>query len=149
MEHAGTPGPTGPSGAGHTGPKRLRILLVEDDPDTAETTAMVLGMSGHEVRVRSDGPGALQAAQEEPPDVVLLDIGLPGMNGYEVAKRLRQQPASRRPLLIALTAYGRNTTERLSSYQAGIDLHLTKPVRADELTGFLRYYQNVLTPPNC
>jgi CheY-like chemotaxis protein len=127
-------------------PKGLRILLVEDDPDLAETTARIVSTAGHEVQLCSDGPSALRAAQEEPPDVVLLDIGLPGMDGYEVARRLRQQPPGLRPLLIALTAYGRDTEERLKSYQAGIDLHLTKPVGAEELQHFLQCYQAVVTP---
>lgn len=124
-------------------------MLVEDDPDTAEMMAVLLGLFGHEVRVCSDGPSALQAAREELPEVVLLDIGLPGISGYEVARRLRQQPTGRRPLLIALTAYGRDTAERLNSYEAGIDLHLTKPVNPDELQHFLAHYQKITGPQTC
>jgi CheY-like chemotaxis protein len=120
----------------------LYILLVEDHQDTADTTATLLRLFGHQVDIASDGPRALALAQVKQPDVVLLDIGLPGMSGYEVAKKLRSEQKSRM-LLIATTGYGHDADERLRSYEAGIDLHLTKPVGASELECFLQRFQEV------
>jgi two-component system CheB/CheR fusion protein len=109
-----------------------RILVVDDNADGLETLAMLLELSGHEVRTASDGPGALTAASEFRPDVILLDIGLPGMDGYEVAGRLRTDPALRGVRLIALTGWGQDT-DRERSRGAGFDLHLVKPVDPAEL----------------
>lgn len=120
----------------------LRILLVEDHADTAKTLAAILRLHGHEVRLASDGPSALHVAETEPLDIVLLDIGLPGMDGYQVAERLRQQGTKKRPLLIALTGYG-HKQDRLHSYQVGFDLHLTKPISGEEVQHFLEHYQKV------
>jgi CheY-like chemotaxis protein len=147
MAHTDIPGPFCPREDGNCEPEGLHILLVEDDRNVAETMAALLGLSGHAVRLSADGPSALAAARDEPPDVVLLDIGLPGIDGYEVARRLRQQPTERRPLLIAITGRGQDAEERLNSYRAGIDLHLTKPVSPDELLLYLRHYQEVTAPP--
>jgi CheY-like chemotaxis protein len=81
----------------------LRVLVVEDEADLAETTAALLAMYGHEVWTAHGGPAAFEAAKAEPPDVVLLDLGLPGaLDGYGVARRLRQQPSHRRPVIIAV-----------------------------------------------
>jgi CheY-like chemotaxis protein len=122
-------------------PKRkLRLLIVEDEADTAQTLASLLRLQGYSVTIAADGPGALQAVQAEPPDVILLDIGLPELNGYEVAKRVREQDSVKKPLLIAVTGYGQDA-QRLRSYEVGIDLHLTKPVSIEELQGFLERYQ--------
>jgi signal transduction histidine kinase len=104
-----------------------RILVVEDNVDVAETTTMLLTLSGHEVRLAKDGLQALQFAQEFVPEVVLLDIGLPLMDGYEVARRLRQMPQTAAALLIALTGYGQ-TSDRQRGRDAGFDGHLLKPV---------------------
>ncbi len=94
----------------------LRVLVVEDDPDLAAWLAGWLGRQGYQARVAPDGPTALRAADVEPPDVVLLDIGLPGaMDGFQVAERLREglAPAMRKaPLLIAVTARGDSSTKR-------------------------------------
>jgi PAS domain S-box-containing protein len=109
-----------------------RVLVVDDNTDTAESLAMLLGIWGHEVRVVHDGPTSLEAAQAEPPQVVLLDIGLPEMSGYEVAQRLRSLPGLERTLVVALTGYGQEE-DRQRSRAAGIHLHLTKPVDLDEL----------------
>jgi len=106
--------------------KPCRILVVDDNADSAESLAVVLRLRGHEVRVAHDGPAALEAALAEPPDVVLLDIGLPGMSGYDVARRLRPRNAAG-PLLIALTGYGQ-PGDRARSQEAGFDLHFVKPV---------------------
>ena len=98
--------------------------------------AMLLQESGHEVRTAHDGPTALEAALDYRPDVVLLDIGLPGLNGYEVAKRLRQQPALQNVVLVAMTGYGQET-DRQRSQEAGFDHHLVKPVDHKQLSEVL------------
>ncbi len=113
-----------------------RILVVDDNEDVAESLAMVLRLGGHEVEVAHDGPAALQAAHAYQPEVVLLDIGLPGMTGYEVAQRLRQQPPAGLALLVALTGYGQEE-DRRRSWEAGFDLHLTKPVDPADLKQLL------------
>ena len=93
----------------------LRIFIVEDHGDAGESLAVLLRVSGHEVEVAPDGPAALRAAADKPPDVVLLDLSLPGgMDGYEVARRLREQEADKLPLLIAVTGYGRHEDRRRS-----------------------------------
>jgi signal transduction histidine kinase/DNA-binding response OmpR family regulator len=106
---------------------RRRILVVDDQADVADTTAAMLGLSGHEVRTARDGREALEQAVAFEPEVVLLDIGLPQMDGYEVARRLRQLEPTRRALLVALTGYGQ-PTDRQRSREAGFDEHLLKPV---------------------
>jgi PAS domain S-box-containing protein len=113
-----------------------RILVVDDNEDVADTLALLLRQGGHEVRVAHDGPAALEAARAYQPEVVLLDIGLPGMTGYEVAQHLRQQPPANLTLLIALTGYGQDEDRRRSS-EAGFDLHLTKPVDPADLKRLL------------
>jgi PAS domain S-box-containing protein len=109
--------PTGPS---------LRVLVVDDNADAAQTLAMLLKASGHNVRTAHDGPTALEAALDYRPNVVLLDLGLPGMNGIEVAKRLRQQPVLGKVVLVAMTGYGQEA-DRRRSLEAGFDHHLVKP----------------------
>ncbi len=123
-----------------------RILVVEDDADAVAALGRLLELEGFAVRVVADGPAALRAAEEEEPQVILLDLGLPGMNGYDVARGLRAQKASRRPLLIAITGLGEHD-ERVHSYEVGIDLHLTKPVDIGELRLFLSRFQSVSAPP--
>ena len=108
-----------------TGPP-LRVLVVDDNLDAAESLAELLRALQHDVRTAHDGPTALQAALDHRPDVMLLDIGLPRMNGYEVAKRLRQQPVFSNAVLIAMTGYGQES-DRESSRAAGFDHHLVKP----------------------
>jgi CheY-like chemotaxis protein len=110
----------------------LRILLIEDDADSAAALATLLRLSGHEVSVAPDGPSALEQAGRAAPEVVLLDIGLPGLSGWEVAERLRALPGEKRPLLIALTGRGQ-PLDRIRSEQAGIDLHLLKGSDPQEL----------------
>jgi two-component system CheB/CheR fusion protein len=118
-------------------PRPLKVLVVEDQLDLATTTAELLRLEGHEVQMAADGLAALDAAQAHEPDVVLLDIGLPTMDGFEVARRLR--PSSARKLyIIALTAYD-SEADRRRSAEAGIDLHLTKPTDPELL---LRILQN-------
>jgi CheY-like chemotaxis protein len=99
---------------------------VEDNPDAARSLATLLRLAGHDVRVAADGPQALTAAAERPPDVVLCDLGLPGMDGYTVAQRLRAASGDGM-VLVALTGYGQEADRRRSA-DAGFDMHLTKPV---------------------
>jgi signal transduction histidine kinase len=104
-----------------------RILVVDDNADIVETTTLLLALSGHQVRSAKDGLQALQVATAFRPDVVLLDIGLPLMDGYEVARRLRLEPAMTGALLVALTGYGQEG-DRQRGREAGFDAHLLKPV---------------------
>jgi CheY-like chemotaxis protein len=124
----------------------LSILVVEDDADAARSYEILLGLFGHRPRLASDGPTALRLAAESMPDVALIDLGLPGMDGYEVAKRLSQQSTGRRPLLIAVTGYGQEG-DRLRSAAVGIDLHLVKPVDPDEIMDLLRRFERVIHQP--
>jgi PAS domain S-box-containing protein len=110
----------------------LRILVVEDNADSAESLAMLLRFKGHEVLIAPDGPSALAMGRSFEPQVVLCDIGLPGINGYEVAARLRKQRAFKQTPLIALTGYGHEES-RLHATEAGFDYHLVKPVDPDAL----------------
>jgi PAS domain S-box-containing protein len=117
------------SGAGDDvrGPGPERILVVDDNVDAAETLSRLLRLSGHEVRVAHDGLAALAAAREMNPDVVLLDIGLPKLDGLEVARSLRARADGRRLLLVAITGFGQSE-DRARTAAAGFDHHLTKPV---------------------
>ena len=116
---------------------RRRILLVDDLVEVAEDMASLLREAfGHEVRTAHDGPSALQLAAEYRPELVLLDIGLPGMNGYELARRLRQQPGLGDVVLVALTGWGQEEDQRRSR-EAGFDAHLVKPVERSALTALL------------
>jgi two-component system CheB/CheR fusion protein len=110
----------------------MRVLLVEDDWDVAESMVELLGVLGHRIRVAYDGVSALQVASVERPDVMLVDIGLPGIDGYEVAKRARQDPNLQRTVLVALSGYGREEDKREAA-AAGFHHHLTKPVAFDQL----------------
>ena len=114
-----------------------RILLVEDNPDAAEVLAAILEMDGHQVLVAHDGPAALNLAAGYAPDTVLMDIGLPGMNGHEVARRLREHRIAPDAVLIALTGYGADEDVR-RSHEAGFAYHLTKPVDPDALKQIVR-----------
>jgi CheY-like chemotaxis protein len=124
-------------------PQKLRILIVEDHVDGGETLAMVLRLDGYEVEIARDGPTALAKDQEYAPDVVLLDLGLPGMTGYDVAKQITGQRPRRTPLLIAVTGYGEDEARRKSA-EAGIDLHLVKPVESGTLHGLLERFRRVV-----
>jgi PAS domain S-box-containing protein len=105
----------------------LRVLVVDDNRDSADTMAMLLGMWGHQVSVVHDGGDVLPRVAEFRPHVVLLDIGLPGVTGYDVAKQLREVPEGRSVVLAAMTGYGQDE-DRARARAAGFDHHLTKPV---------------------
>lgn len=117
-------------------PKSRRILVVDDSRDSAESLALLLKVFGYEVLTAYDGMAALAAAEAYQPEVVLLDIKLPKLDGYEVARKLRQQPGLKEALLIALTGYGLEE-DRQRSQAAGFDLHLVKPVDPKTLESVL------------
>ncbi len=117
-------------------PGRKRLLLVEDNPDIGETLRDLLQLLGHRVELAADGLRGVQLALATRPDVALVDIGLPGIDGYEVARRLRATDAGRQILLVALTGYGR-PEDRERSLEAGFDAHLVKPVDPDDLNALL------------
>ena len=126
-EEACTGGREGRARARVTDALRKRVLVVDDNVDAAESVAMILRLSGYDVRCTYDGVSALDAAKSYHPDVVVLDIGLPGISGYEVARRLRLDPEFEETPLVAVTGYGQDV-DRHRSRNAGIDYHLTKPV---------------------
>jgi CheY-like chemotaxis protein len=107
--------------------RHLRILVVEDNHDAADTLRWILEYLGHEVLVAYTGPAGVQAALTGMPEVILCDIGLPGLDGYGVVKALRRLPEMVGVRMIALTAYGQDS-DRRRSLEAGFDLHLTKPI---------------------
>ncbi len=113
-----------------------RILVVDDNKDAAESLAILLRTEGHEVFVASDGPTALEAAPDFRPDVVISDIGMPGMDGYELGRRLKALPGMEEVVLVALTGWGQES-DRRHSREAGFDQHLAKPVKFDLLTKVL------------
>jgi two-component system CheB/CheR fusion protein len=109
-----------------------RILIVEDQPDVAESMRILLELLGHEVRVASTGPDGLDKAAQWQPDVVLCDIGLPGLDGWGVAAQLRRNPTTAHVRLLALTSHG-SEEDRRRSREAGFDHHLVKPADPVEL----------------
>jgi len=113
-----------------------RVLAVDDNLDAARTLAALLRRRGYEVRSRGDGPAALDAAAAFHPDVAVLDLGLPGMDGWELAGRLREVCGPGLALVVAVTAYGDGESVRRSR-EAGIDRHLVKPVDPEWLLGLL------------
>jgi PAS domain S-box-containing protein len=125
-----TAGPLG------TATRHSRVLVVDDSKDTADGMARILKLSGHDVRVAYNGTNAIAVAREHRPEVVLLDIGLPGMDGYEVAARLRREECCKEARIIAVSGYGEEQA-RHRSEEAGIDHHLVKPVSITELFSLL------------
>jgi CheY-like chemotaxis protein len=123
---AAAPRPTG------NGQVSRRILVVDDNEDASDILAEALRDVGHDVRVAADGLSALAAAAEFAPEVVLLDIGLPVMDGYEVARQLRQRTQARPPRLLAVTGYGQEK-DRARALAAGFDDHIVKPINLDDL----------------
>jgi PAS domain S-box-containing protein len=107
--------------------RALRVLVMEDNPDVARSIARLLQVAGHEVRVAQDGESGMSVAREFAPDAILLDIGLPVVNGLQVARRIRQEPGLRNVLLVALTGHGQEA-DRQATRSAGFDHHLAKPV---------------------
>lgn len=120
----------------HNAPAPLRVLIVDDNRDAAEMLGMVLANGGHQIELAFNGADALDQAGRAAADVYLLDVGLPDMNGHELARRLRRLPGGEAATLIAISGYG-SADDRAASRAAGIDHHLTKPVDADVLDRLL------------
>ena len=130
------PAPALAAKAAHASGKVYRVLVVDDDEDTAEGMAMLLRASGHHVQMAHDGPAALATALDYRPDVVLMDIGLPMLNGFEVAERMRRHDALRDAVLVAITGYGQDK-DRQRTREAGFDFHLVKPAEFGEVQQIL------------
>jgi signal transduction histidine kinase/ActR/RegA family two-component response regulator len=129
-ELAGTPAPVvSPA------PQR-RILIVDDNRDALESLGRLLQLAGHEVYQASDGPQALALAAEKRPDLIMLDIGMPGMDGYEVTRRIRAEPWGQAMVLVAVTGWGQDS-DRRRSREAGFDSHWVKPLDAQKLGALL------------
>jgi CheY-like chemotaxis protein len=107
--------------------QRCRVLVVDDDADVRESTADVIRLLGHEVVTACDGRSALDEGHSFAPELVLLDVGLPGTDGHEVARRIRNEPWGRRTLLAAMTGWVQDS-DRAATAAAGFDMHLSKPV---------------------
>lgn len=114
-----------------------RILVVDDHPDSAESLVLLLRLKGHDVTLAHDGITAVKAIESSLPELALLDIGLPGLDGFEVARRARQCDPARKCLLVALTGYG-GEQERQRAKEAGFDGYLVKPVPFDTLLQVVR-----------
>jgi CheY-like chemotaxis protein len=113
-----------------------RVLIVDDNADSAETLALLLQIGGNETRTAHDGLAAMAAAEAFQPEVALLDIGLPVLNGWDTARRIRAQPWGKKMILVALTGWGQEE-DRRKSKEAGFDHHLVKPVDIDALMKML------------
>jgi CheY-like chemotaxis protein/nitrogen-specific signal transduction histidine kinase len=132
-EHPSDAAPIGPA------PRRLRVLVVDDNVDGAQMLSLLVGMQGHETSMAHNGPDAIKKLATFRPQIAFLDIGLPGLNGYEVARRVRAGEHGRdgpRTLLVALTGWG-SDVDKTRSQEAGFDLHLTKPVDAKDVETLL------------
>ena len=138
---------TGTAPAVKDSPRRFRILVVDDNHDSALSLAMILSIMGHETRTAHDGEMAVVTAESFLPDVVLLDIGLPKLNGYEVAQRIREQPWGAAMFLIAVTGWGQEEDRQRSS-EVGLNVHMVKPVEASALEKLLAELpQDLSLPP--
>ena len=127
-------------------PKRsFRILVVDDNHDSALSLAMMLSIMGHETRTAHDGESAVETAESFLPEVMLLDIGLPKLNGYEVAQRIRQQPWGASMYLIAVTGWGQDEDRQRSS-EVGLNVHMVKPVEPAALEKLLSDLQSPSAP---
>jgi CheY-like chemotaxis protein len=116
--------------------RRTRIIIVEDNADAAEILRVLLELHGYEVRVAHTGPEGVRLAKQWPPEVMLCDIGLPGLDGYGVAAAMRQDPATAQARLIAVTAYS-SDADRQRCREVGFDRHLVKPVDPEVLLKLL------------
>jgi len=114
----------------------LRVLVVDDNRDVADTTATILRLSGCDTHVAYDGREGLDAIDRLQPDAVLLDIGLPGLDGFQVAERIRANPRHRRTLVVAVSGYGQEE-DRARSRAAGFDYHVVKPIDLAVINGLL------------
>jgi DNA-binding response OmpR family regulator len=127
------------TGEAATAPTTLsrRILIVDDNKDAADSMALLVETAGHRVRTAYDGEEALDLASAFAPDVLLLDLGVPGLNGFEIARRIRGQPWGKTVSLIAVTGWGQEHDRRRTA-EAGFDAHLIKPVGTADLLSALK-----------
>jgi PAS domain S-box-containing protein len=130
---------------GHPMSRSLRVLVVEDNVDAGDSLSMVLRLYGHDVQLARSGPAALEMASTSRPDVVLMDIGLPGMDGYQVAKRLRERPEFKDVVMCALTGYTPSDADRLRQQDMGFTHYYVKPVNPEILLGM---FKTIGLPPN-
>ena len=119
-----------------------RILVVDDNHDSADTLSMLLQLTGNQTQVAFDGVEAVEAATSFRPDVILMDLGMPRLNGYEAARKIREQPWGKCMVLVALTGWGQDE-DRKKTAEAGFDGHLVKPVEFVELTKLLASFPAV------
>ena len=119
-------------------PSGLRVLVVDDNHDAADVLSILLESMGLNAKAVNSGPAALAALPNYQPNVILMDIGMPGMNGYEVARHIREQPQFNDIKLVALTGWGQEEDRRLS-HNAGFDYHLTKPVDSTVLKDLITH----------
>jgi CheY-like chemotaxis protein len=124
-------------------PRGLRVMVVDDNRDSADSLRMLLGALGNDAKTAYDGQRALELAADLRPELIVLDIGLPSMSGYDVAKRLRQMPEAADAVIVALTGYG-SESDRHRSAEAGFDDHLVKPVDFTLLEELLARTRRVL-----
>jgi CheY-like chemotaxis protein len=124
-----------------TTPQHFRILVVDDNHDSALSLAMMLSIMGHETRTAHDGESAVATAETFLPDVILLDIGLPKLNGYEVAQRIRESSWGQSMFLIAVTGWGQEEDRQRSS-EVGLNVHMVKPVEPAALERLLSELRN-------
>jgi CheY-like chemotaxis protein len=125
-----------PPAVADDGSKR-KVLVADDNRDSADSLGMLLRLAGHDVEVAYDGSAAIAIANTLEPDVILLDIGMPKMNGYDAARNIRREAWSANTVLIALTGWGQ-TEDKLRAQQAGFDRHLVRPVDSAELAAALQ-----------
>jgi CheY-like chemotaxis protein len=134
-ESASTP-PDGAPEPQRAPKERLSVLVVDDNADAAESLADILRLGGHDVSTAGDGMQALDRLRRATPDLVFLDLGMPNMDGFEAARRIRSLPRGARILLVALTGWGSEADRRRTS-ETGFDRHLVKPVGDTEIAGIL------------
>ena len=137
MSEATSRAPAENSGARMSAVPHRRVLIADDNADAADSLAMLLRFEGHEVTVVPNGRQALARVSEESPEFVLLDIGMPDVDGYEVARQIRELPLRSRPTLIAVTGWGQ-ASDKTRAQSAGFDFHFTKPIEPDDLFRLLR-----------
>ena len=127
--------PTPPADA-NTAVLSRRVLVVDDSPDSAEAMALLLRLKGHHVETAHDGEEALATAERFRPHAILLDLGMPKLNGFDVCRRIRQQPWGASVLMVAQTGWGQ-AQDRARTLEAGFDAHLTKPIDPDAVHAML------------
>ncbi|GJJ03790.1 hypothetical protein RugamoR64_43280 [Duganella rhizosphaerae] len=133
--------PALPSAAGAADGRKLQVLVVDDNQDAADSLAALLEIDGFDAHAVYDGASAITASAEHPPDLIILDLGMPGMDGYETARAIRQRPGADGILMIALTGWGQGDARRRSG-EAGFDHHLVKPVELDQIVRLAGARQN-------